>query len=1291
MVERREVEAPLHPRHVVGAPPVRRGVPLEGGAAARPAANGIHEVVLDRVRPSRLDPGRRVGWVGEDERAAGGALAPLEALELEDHVPALRQRVEGEAHAVAGLAQHRAGLCAFAARAKQLGAAAQLRLVGRGEARPGADQHGEFLLAEGVGDRHRGEARLRALRRHSQHAVPERGSHPLAPGRGHGGGARHAELRRPRRVHQHQLALRPAQEARGERSLHRDLAGGLAPGHDNPGRRRGVGAEAQAVLARRQPAGEHPAVHHHLRHRVEARHSRDRRAHPHEIGVARANLVAQQPRRQRTERLAAVAGDLQLGLAAGRQPGGVARGDDRKRALHRVAERIRLHAREGGVGRLGTARVHEKAVREVREEAVHAVDLALARGVHLVGVVLQPRRIGMRREVRPEARRRAVLEVVLLAVVREPHAEALARAQPHPHLLLVAGVLHHGPPERAPHEMVGRLADAVVHPRLVLGLPQRRGRLVVHRREEALAREVVDVVLAVVEHLLEAVPVACGLPRRAVHRAGEEVGREVVQRAALEPAVGVEHHKRVAQHLARGVSAARERDLVAHEVVACADHELEQAVGALAVRQPAQGQRVCGVREAAHVEVAVVEQRRIVESALVEVGYLHVVGHGALGHGDRHLAAVRQALGAAAGHAGGGEVGGVGHVGIVVDVERLAGIRRRQYGGGEVLRLAAVDRQRVRHAARQRARGAGHEARAAARHAVERAVEGEESARGVVAGEFPRGREAGRVARAGGDAQQIRRALEERVRGRHVRARPRPSVVAAEEELHVRLVVRVPGALEVAHRVARQLEGERAPAAHEHLGPAAGRELRRHVRPLAGGEVCRARAVEAAPLEVLQREGQEPAGWLVGKLQHGTLAGLPLVRHVVLLGVEEAADAVPGLLHEGRPVGLEPRLHRAGAVGVEEQRLVAQVPGLGPRGLRVRLVVEGVPGLAAQGQRRVAGTAGDAGGEQAVLELRERQRGRRTKRQVGEQQLRARLVGVRARQAVGVHRILHAAQLKLHAHLARLRVQPPLLAVGAPAAPWAHVRDPARVHHALGQLFAGGVELAQRAASAPGHWRERLEVELELHALAGQRGGHLRLAVDHAGAVADGLEQHAARLRRGFGASGESPARRIRPAREEIVAARGVAVREGSHARLQGQRRGARRNAEAQRQIARQPPLEGDYGQGLLAFGGGCPHHEAGAGLHAAQALQLGGVQLQLVRRRRGVGGVPLQRHHRRQHRAYEVYWRHSPLLLSFFPASVFGVSAARRSRTRRWPPRRRTARGCAARPGGSSPRAGRS
>ena len=162
---------------------------------------------------------------------------------------------------------------------------------------------------------------------------------------------------------------------------------------------------------------------------------------------------------------------------------------------------------------------------------------------------------------------RVALDVVDRAVVGEVRPEALAGVEGHRHLGLEGWRLHVEPAVAVADEGHALAAQSGVYAGLVVVLGEAGGGLVVHRREELLRRKVVDVVLAVVEDLLEAVPVAERLRGGALPGAREHVGGKVVQRPALEAAVAVEHDHGVAAGAVRTVRAGVEVQLVVHEIV----------------------------------------------------------------------------------------------------------------------------------------------------------------------------------------------------------------------------------------------------------------------------------------------------------------------------------------------------------------------------------------------------------------------------------------------------------------------------------------------------------------------------------------------------------------------------------------------------------------------------------------------------------------------------------------------------------------------------------------------------
>ena len=168
---------------------------------------------------------------------------------------------------------------------------------------------------------------------------------------------------------------------------------------------------------------------------------------------------------------------------------------------------------------------------------------------------------------------------------------------------------------------------------------------------------------------------------------------------------------------------------------------------------------------------------------------------------------------------------------IVEPVQHAVGVD----GGDDALRPVRcrppVHVERARHARTKRAERAGDPADAAAGDAVERAVEGEERARVGVRRQARVRREGDGVAHAGGDAQEVGRAVEERPVRDEPGTEPRTGVRAAEVELHGAVVVRPLLRREILRREARELHLQRGVPVHEHACDVSGRPARGEVEP----------------------------------------------------------------------------------------------------------------------------------------------------------------------------------------------------------------------------------------------------------------------------------------------------------------------------------------------------------------------------------------------------------------------------------------------------------------------------
>ena len=589
----------------------------------------------------------------------------LEAREREKRVVAFRHRLEGVFRAVARRAQH---------------------VDAPHEARARADEHGEILLGAAVVDRHEREPRGRVRGRGDREAAPaerRRDVRRRAHRRGRRGALHVKDERSARGVEDDELALESRNRARVRAARDLDRVRVRPPLHRHVGRAARHRAQGERVVARAEAPREHTAVQHHLRLGAERRHLRDRRLHADPVRLARAHGVVEAHRAvkagggERTER-AEVRGNLERRNRAVPQPRGVHGAHDRIAAPHVIAEGVRRHVRERGVRRRRLAVEHEEPVRIVGEEAVdppHAErrvrgtpPLRVVHAPGLRGVVLLVGRERTVQVVLVAAEAGTELEIVHRAVVREPHAEALAGVEHHAHLLLVGRILRPVAARAQAHEVVGAPRQAVLDARLHVHLGEAGGRLVVEGREETLRREGVDVVLAVEEHLLEAVSVAAGLRGGQSARRREQVGGEAVERTAFEAAVAVEHLERLVFDALRQVAARPEDHLVVHEVVACAQHEVEDPVRLFGVGGGGERERVGDVAEAARVEFARVDEDRVAERSLPVVRDFHEVHVGRALHAETVRGAGREAETRSMRAACGEEVPRVGHLRIVEPV-----------------------------------------------------------------------------------------------------------------------------------------------------------------------------------------------------------------------------------------------------------------------------------------------------------------------------------------------------------------------------------------------------------------------------------------------------------------------------------------------------------------------------------------------------------------------------------------------------------------------------------------------
>ena len=265
--------------------------------------------------------------------------------------------------------------------------------------------------------------------------------------------------------------------------------------------------------------------------------------------------------------------------------------------------------------------------------------------------------------------------------------------------------------------------------------------------------KVVDVVLRVEEDLLELVPVAARAHGGDMAGVRERIRREIVQRTALEAAVGVEHRQRLVFHRTRNVAAGRVGRHMVHEVVARLQHEVEQRVGQRLVVPVLARNRFGDVGEAARIHVALIDERGVGQRNAARVAYLDGIGDHARGRLHDEGAAGFRVGHERARRVCAAEVGGFRHDGIV----QVGEGRVRVVGGDDFLRIIlerlSVGLNRAAAARLRTPERAGHRADAAAGDTVEGAVEAEQRARVGIGGESARRREIFAIARAGGDAQ----------------------------------------------------------------------------------------------------------------------------------------------------------------------------------------------------------------------------------------------------------------------------------------------------------------------------------------------------------------------------------------------------------------------------------------------------------------------------------------------------------------------------------------------------------
>ncbi len=225
--------------------------------------------------------------------------------------------------------------------------------------------------------------------------------------------------------------------------------------------------------------------------------------------------------------------------------------------------------------------------------------------------------------------------------------------------------------------MVNAIAYAGEDAGLVSGLLEIRNGLVVRRREIQLRREIVDVVFAVVEGLLELMPIASRLPGGASRDRRQHVGGHVVQWPALEAAVAVEHDHRLITGGMRYIRTGGETRLMVHEVVARPHHELEDPFRTFAITRRRNAERVGKVAKRTRVQTPGTHRNGIVKRfGIRQVRILNVIGIRPFRRVKRDLFAAFHCPRQCLRHTRLAILGIGRHYGIVVMVERLVRINR---------------------------------------------------------------------------------------------------------------------------------------------------------------------------------------------------------------------------------------------------------------------------------------------------------------------------------------------------------------------------------------------------------------------------------------------------------------------------------------------------------------------------------------------------------------------------------------------------------------------------------------
>ena len=230
---------------------------------------------------------------------------------------------------------------------------------------------------------------------------------------------------------------------------------------------------------------------------------------------------------------------------------------------------------------------------------------------------------GRRAPVRPCLRLRD--QVIPIPRIDLPDAEGFARIERDADLGEAPRRLDAMPARRFAHKVLGPDAETREDAAFVVGLPQSSRRLVVRRRKELPDRDIVNVVFAPVEDLLETVRIATRLRGREPGHFDEQVGHKVVERPALEAAIAIEHQHRLVLHVGRLVAAGAEHRRMVHEIVHRRQHEPEHPVGLRTARKTLQPQCVGEVAEAARIDISRIEDDRIRQRTIRLVGDLDKV------------------------------------------------------------------------------------------------------------------------------------------------------------------------------------------------------------------------------------------------------------------------------------------------------------------------------------------------------------------------------------------------------------------------------------------------------------------------------------------------------------------------------------------------------------------------------------------------------------------------------------------------------------------------------------------